>query len=67
VIDDPTVRSYDSTPTPGRTPFGVDEWAKDDSFTQQMVEQIRQERGTADATGQAGRQAGRLLNPQRGE
>lgn len=47
-IDDPTVRSYDSAPTPGSTPFSVDEWAKDDPFTQQMLEEIRQERGTAD-------------------
>jgi hypothetical protein len=48
VIDDPTVRSYDSMPTHGSTPFSVDEWAKDDPFTQQMLDEIRQERGTAD-------------------
>lgn len=48
VIDDPTVRTYDSSPTPGSTPFSVDEWAKDDPFTQQMLEEIRQERGTGD-------------------
>ncbi|MGW7681706.1 hypothetical protein ACWGID_13250 [Kribbella sp. NPDC054772] len=46
VIDDPTVRSYDSAPMPGSTPFSVDEWAKDDPFTQQMLEEIRQERAT---------------------
>ncbi|WP_410785437.1 hypothetical protein [Kribbella sp. C-35] len=45
VIDDPTVRTYDSSPTPGSVPFSVDEWAKDDPFTQQMLEEIRQERG----------------------
>ncbi|MGC4940793.1 hypothetical protein [Kribbella sp. DT2] len=48
VIDDPTVRTYDSVPTQGSTPFSVDEWAKDDPFTQQMLEEIRQERGPAD-------------------
>jgi hypothetical protein len=48
VVDDPTVRSYDSTPTPGSTPFSLDEWAKDDPFTQQMLDEIRQERGPAD-------------------
>ncbi|WP_134131371.1 hypothetical protein [Kribbella pratensis] len=48
VIDDPTVRTYDSTPTPGSTPFSVEEWAKDDPFTQQMLEEIRQERATGD-------------------
>ncbi|GAA1161298.1 hypothetical protein GCM10009630_69520 [Kribbella jejuensis] len=41
VIDDPTVRTYDSSPTPGSTPFSVDEWAKDDPFTQQMLDEIR--------------------------
>ena len=45
VIDDPTVRTYDSTPTPGSKPFSLDEWAKDDPFTQQMLDEIRQERG----------------------
>ena len=45
VIDDPTVRTYDSKPTPGSTPFSLDEWAKDDPFTQQMLDEIRQERG----------------------
>jgi hypothetical protein len=48
VIDDPTVRSYDSAPTQGSTPFSLDEWAKDDPFTQQVLDEIRQERGTAD-------------------
>lgn len=48
VIDDPTVRSYDSAPMPGSKPFSVDEWAKDDPFTQQMLDEIRQERGTGD-------------------
>ncbi|GAA1550122.1 hypothetical protein [Kribbella lupini] len=48
VLDDPTVRSYDSAPTPGSKPFSVDEWAKDDPFTQQMLDEIRQERGSAD-------------------
>lgn len=48
VIDDPTVRTYDSSPTPGSKPFSVDEWAKDDPFTQQMLDEIRQERGSAD-------------------
>ncbi|GAB3812140.1 hypothetical protein [Kribbella italica] len=48
VIDDPTIRTYDSAPTPGSKPFSVDEWAKDDPFTQQMLDEIRQERGTAD-------------------
>ncbi|MFI7068541.1 hypothetical protein ACIBL3_46665 [Kribbella sp. NPDC050124] len=47
VIDDPTVRSYDSAPTPGSTRFSLDEWSKDDAFTQQMLDEIRQERGTA--------------------
>jgi hypothetical protein len=47
VIDDPTVRSYDSAPMPGSKPFSLDEWAKDDPFTQQMLEEIRQERGPA--------------------
>ncbi len=45
VIDDPTVRTYDSSPTPGSTPFSLDEYAKDDPFTQQMLDEIRQERG----------------------
>ncbi|WP_157979744.1 hypothetical protein [Kribbella monticola] len=48
VLDDPTVRSYDSAPTPGSKPFSMEEWAKDDPFTQQMLEEIRQERGPAD-------------------
>ncbi len=48
VVDDPTVRDYDSTPTPGSKPFSLDEWAKDDPFTQQILEEIRQERGPAD-------------------
>ena len=48
VIDDPTVRSYDSAPTPGSKPFSLDEWAKDDPFTQQLLDEIRQERGPAD-------------------
>lgn len=48
VVDDPTVRSYDSAPTPGSKPFSVNEWAKDDPFTQQMLDEIRQERGPAD-------------------
>jgi hypothetical protein len=48
VIDDPTVRTYDSMPTPGSKPFSLDEWAKDDPFTQQMLDEIRQERGPAD-------------------
>jgi hypothetical protein len=48
VIDDPTVRSYDSAPTQGSRPFSVDEWAKDDPFTQQMLDEIRRERGPAD-------------------
>lgn len=48
VIDDPTVRSYDTAPTPGSKPFSVDEWAKDDPFTQQMLDEIRRERGPAD-------------------
>ncbi|MBP2350036.1 hypothetical protein JOF29_001119 [Kribbella aluminosa] len=48
VLDDPTVRSYASAPTPGSKPFSLDEWAKDDPFTQQMLDEIRQERGPAD-------------------
>lgn len=48
VIDDPTVRSYDSSPTPGSKPFSLDEWAKDDPFTQQILDEIQQERGPAD-------------------
>lgn len=48
VVDDPTVRSYNSTPAPGSKPFSLDGWAKDDPFTQQMLDEIRQERGSAD-------------------
>lgn len=48
VVDDPTARSYDSAPTPGSRPFSVDDWAKDDPFTQQMLDEIRRERGPAD-------------------
>jgi hypothetical protein len=44
VPDDPTDRAYDSTPTPGSRPFSVDEWAKDDPFTQQMLAEMREER-----------------------
>jgi hypothetical protein len=44
VLDDPTARTYDSSPTPGSKPFDLDEWAKDDPFTQQMLDEIRQER-----------------------
>ncbi|HEY3512058.1 MULTISPECIES: hypothetical protein [Kribbella] len=48
VLDDPTVRSYDSAPTPGSKPFSLDEWAKDDPFTQQMLDEMRRERGSSD-------------------
>ncbi|MFD7160174.1 AAA family ATPase [Kribbella sp. NPDC059898] len=41
VVDDPTVRSYDSMPTPGSKPFSLQEWARDDPFTQQMLAEIR--------------------------
>jgi hypothetical protein len=48
VLDDPTVRQYDSMPTPGSKPFTVEEWAKDDPFTQQMLAELREERRTGD-------------------
>ncbi|HET6738046.1 MAG TPA: hypothetical protein VFH76_03905 [Kribbella sp.] len=44
VLDDPTARTYDASPTPDSKPFDLDEWAKDDPFTQQMLDEIRQGR-----------------------
>lgn len=49
VLDDPTVRVYDSKPTPGSKPFSLDEWAKDDAFAQQMLAEMRAERDENDA------------------
>ncbi|NUR97111.1 MAG: hypothetical protein HOV67_17870 [Kribbellaceae bacterium] len=43
VIDDPTVRTYDSMPTPGSKAFSLDEWAEDDAFTRQVLDEIRRE------------------------
>ncbi|MGZ0151272.1 hypothetical protein ACXJJ3_29740 [Kribbella sp. WER1] len=48
VIDDPTVRSYGSFPAPGSKPFSLDEWAKEDPFTQQMLDEMRRERSATD-------------------
>lgn len=44
VLDGPTARTYDATPMPGSRPFDLHEWAKDDPFTQQMLDEIQQER-----------------------
>lgn len=45
VPDDPTQRTYVSEPLPSSRPFSLDEWAKDDPFTQQILDEIRAEEG----------------------
>ena len=48
VVDDPTVRSYPTEPAPGSRPFSLDEWAKDDPFTQEILADIRREERESD-------------------
>jgi hypothetical protein len=43
VPDDPTRRVYDTQPLPGSRPFDLDEWAKEDPFTQGILAEIREE------------------------
>lgn len=45
VVDDPTQRTYDVQPMPDSKSFDLDEWAKDDPFTQQILDEIRAEEG----------------------
>jgi hypothetical protein len=43
VLDDPTVRDYATEPLAGSQPFDLDEWAKDDPFTQEILADIRRD------------------------
>ncbi|TCN34214.1 hypothetical protein EV644_120104 [Kribbella orskensis] len=45
VVDDPTQRTYTTEPLPDSKPFDLDEWAADDPFTQQILDEIRTEEG----------------------
>jgi hypothetical protein len=41
VVDDPTTRVQASEPLSDSRPFDVDEWAADDPYTQQRLNEIR--------------------------
>lgn len=43
VIDDPTVRTYVSEPLPDSRPLDLDEWAANDPFTRELLDEIRAE------------------------
>ncbi|MEV5966836.1 hypothetical protein AB0L70_34020 [Kribbella sp. NPDC051952] len=43
VVDDPTVRTYATEPMPGSRPIDLDEWAANDPFTRQLLDEIRAE------------------------
>jgi hypothetical protein len=45
ITDDPTIRHYNTQPLPDSRPLDLDEWAKDDPFTQQILDEIRAEEG----------------------
>ncbi|MFI6831237.1 hypothetical protein ACIBG5_29335 [Kribbella sp. NPDC050241] len=43
VVDDPTVRVYATEPLPGSRPLDLDEWAANDPFTRELLDEIRAE------------------------
>ena len=42
-LDDPTVRTYTTQPLPTSRPLDLDEWAADDPFTRELLDEIRAE------------------------
>jgi hypothetical protein len=45
ITDDPTIRHYDTEPLPDSRPLDLDEWARNDPFTQEILDEIRAEEG----------------------
>jgi hypothetical protein len=48
VIDDPTARVYTTEPLPSSRPLDLDEWAANDPFTRQLLDEIRAEERSPD-------------------
>jgi hypothetical protein len=48
VVDDPTVRTYATEPSPSSRPLDLDEWADGDPLTRELLDEIRAEKRPAD-------------------